>query len=138
MTTALLIITHEMIGDAMLTVVSKTFDGALPLPVTTVAVQPDTDPDDLKQRLSAVVKDFDAGQGVLVLSDIFGATPCNIAQGLQALERVVLVTGLNLPMLFKVMNYAHLELTALAEKALEGGQAGVQVKTSDHCQRSEQ
>ena len=64
----------------------------------------------------------------MVLTDLFGATPSNIASKLQKKQEkdeICIVTGLNLPMLIRVMNYATLTLGELREKAVSGGKDGV-------------
>ena len=58
--------------------------------------------------------------GVLVLCDLFGATPCNCACLAQC-DKVRVITGCNLAMVLKIFNYAHLDVESLAHKALEGG-----------------
>ncbi|MCH2242340.1 MAG: PTS fructose transporter subunit IIA [Aquabacterium sp.] len=62
---------------------------------------------------------------VLVLTDVFGATPSNIAQRLADGPQVKVVTGVNVPMLWRVLNYAHEPLDALVARALSGATQGV-------------
>ena len=87
--------------------------------------QPDCDPDCLIKQLDTILKDLDTGEGVLLLTDLFGATPSNIAQAIREAHNARLVTGLNLPMLIRVMNYPDLNLDELADEAVEGGQSGI-------------
>jgi PTS system ascorbate-specific IIA component len=61
----------------------------------------------------------------LVVSDIFGATPCNIASKLVDGVRSRLVTGVNLPMLLRAVSYRHESLDALVSRTLVGGTQGV-------------
>ena len=68
---------------------------------------------------------LDSGDGVLVLTDMYGATPSNIACRLRKLHDVRVVAGLNLPMLIRVLNYPGLDLDELMHKALSGGRDGV-------------
>ncbi|QLH43193.1 MAG: PTS sugar transporter subunit IIA [Coxiellaceae bacterium] len=124
MTVGIIIISHDEIGSALLNAVRVTFGKDLPLPVTTVDVSPDTNPDELIPKLKKFIAKIDHGDGVLILTDLFGATPSNIAQEIQN-EDVRIVSGLNLPMLIRVLNYPQLNLQQLAEKALQGGQAGI-------------
>ena len=63
--------------------------------------------------------------GVLVLSDIFGATPSNIATKLTRSGKVELITGLNLPMLLRAISYSNRDLSTCSAKALEGGINGI-------------
>ncbi|MEJ8845732.1 PTS fructose transporter subunit IIA [Variovorax rhizosphaerae] len=62
---------------------------------------------------------------VLVLTDVFGATPCNVAQKLIDGTRSRLVAGVNLPMLLRAVTYRHEPLDALVQRAIAGGNAGV-------------
>jgi PTS system ascorbate-specific IIA component len=75
-------------------------------------------------------RDLDGGEGVLVLSDLYGATPCNVANRLPKLGvRMHCVSGLNLPMLLRVLNYPEQSLDQLAETAATGGRGGIFVDT---------
>jgi PTS system ascorbate-specific IIA component len=67
----------------------------------------------------------------LVLTDIFGATPCNVAQKLVNGVSARLITGVNLPMLLRAVSYRHESLEALVSRAMVGGSQGVmQVATT--------
>lgn len=124
MTVSVLLITHEEIGSALLSAVTTTL-GELPLPTTVVTVNYDTDPELLLPRLEQLTQNIEHGQGLLILTDLFGSTPCNIAKQLQINQRIRIVTGLNLPMLIRVMNYPGLSVEELAEKAYTGGRDGI-------------
>lgn len=125
MSVSILIISHNEIGTALLNTVKQTFGSQLPLPTATVELQADTDPEILIPKLKEVVKALDQGDGVLILTDLFGSTPSNVAQQIQDCKHIRIVSGLNLPMLIRVMNYPNLELAQLAEKARTGGQHGI-------------
>lgn len=126
MSVSILIISHGEIGTALLNTVKTTMGSQLPLPVATVELQPDADPEVLIPRLKKVVAALDQGEGVLILTDLFGSTPSNIAQELKDDDHIRIVTGLNLPMLLRVMNYYQIHsLAELAEKARTGGQCGI-------------
>ncbi|KAF0190678.1 MAG: PTS system ascorbate-specific IIA component [Gammaproteobacteria bacterium] len=131
MTVGLLLITHGRIGAALLDAAAGVL-GAQPLPAEAIAVFHDSDPEviaaDARQRIAALGKDG----GVLVLTDMYGSTPSNIACRLGEAADVVVVTGVNLPMLVRVMNYPRLSLAQLATKAVSGGSDGV-----FQCHRSE-
>lgn len=124
MSVSVLLITHGTIGATMIRAMTTTF-GELPLDTATVAVDYKSDPSLLLPNLEDTLKKLDRGEGVLILTDIYGSTPCNIAQKLQKYPGIEVVTGLNLPMLIRVMNYPNLDVTALAEKALTAGKEGV-------------
>lgn len=78
-------------------------------------------PEQLLTLIGEAIEAVDEGEGVLILADIYGATHTNTACNLLEHGRVELVTGVNLPMLVKVLNYRHLSLEQVAEKAAEGG-----------------
>jgi PTS system ascorbate-specific IIA component len=82
------------------------------------------DGDDPQMKLvegQALIKQLDAGGGVLILADMFGATPSNIARQLCHTERVMGVAGVNLPMLLRVVCTANKTMPELAKIAVEGG-----------------
>ncbi|MFN7096836.1 MAG: PTS sugar transporter subunit IIA, partial [Gammaproteobacteria bacterium] len=99
--------------------------GELPMPVTPVSVAYDCDPDELYKKIEKFICQAQTNHGVLVLTDMFGSTPCNLARNLEKLSHVRVITGLNLPMLIRVLNYPTLELTELVSKAVSGGKDGV-------------
>lgn len=125
MRVGILLITHSGIGGALLNVAYGTF-GQLPLEVSQLSVSRDPEPELLITKAGYLVRKLDSGAGVLVLTDMFGSTPSNVAQGLQQQGFAIrVVAGLNLPMLFRVLNYPILPLEQLAKKAVSGGQEGI-------------
>jgi mannose PTS system EIIA component len=125
MSVGILLITHSGIGGALLNVAHGTF-GQVPLRVAHLSVCRYPEPDALINQASLMVQELDSGDGVLVLTDMFGSTPSNIALGLQQLGRHIrVVAGLNLPMLFRIFNYPTLALPALAKKAISGAKEGI-------------
>jgi mannose PTS system EIIA component len=131
MSVALLLITHDDIGAALLATVTRML-GACPLPALVLAVTDEADRDALGSAALDLVAELDQGDGVLVLTDIYGSSPANIASALQDRPKVLAVAGVNLPMLVRVLNYPGLPLAALADKALSGGREGVMA-----CRRPE-
>lgn len=92
--------------------------------VVAIDVQPNAQPEDtLIQALDAAGSALDSG--LLVLTDVFGATPANVAQKLVAGSNAKLIAGVNLPMLYRVVCYRHEPLDALVVRALTGGTQGV-------------
>ena len=88
-------------------------------------VPADADPAQAVAHARALLREVDAGQGVLVLTDAFGATPANIAAQLAERDRVAVITGANLPMLLRALCYRQGTLADTADKALAGGTQGV-------------
>jgi PTS system ascorbate-specific IIA component len=124
MSVGLLLITHNDIGSSLLETATRTF-GRCPVPAETLCVAADSDPDRLLAQARALVQGLDQGAGVLVLTDLYGATPSNIADRIEVSIPVRVVAGVNLPMLIRVLNYCGLDLEALAEKAVRGGRDGI-------------
>lgn len=124
MSVALLLITHNRVGEALLDTARGTL-GVCPLPTGCMAVGPDANPDQLVEQARRLVSELDQGDGVLVLTDAYGSTPSNIACGLSRRCGATVVAGLNLPMLLRVLNYPRLRLDQLRDKALSGGRDGV-------------
>lgn len=124
MTVGLLIITHNRIGSELLDTATDML-GICPLSTLVLPVTQDTDPDRTYAAARRMVQDLDQGEGVLILTDVYGSTPSNIASRLREQQRVRVVAGVNLPMLIRVLNYPRLELEGLAAKALTGGCDGV-------------
>ena len=125
MTVGVLLVTHDHIGDAMIHATSVIL-GVCPLEIKTLHIPfDDVDPDQLLNEADKLVRSMDKGEGVLVLTDMFGATPSNIAHRLVGDKHVKVVTGLNLPMLMRVMNYPNLDIDELVDKAITGGREGI-------------
>lgn len=124
MSVGLLLITHNRIGAELLTTATRML-GSCPLSATAMPVSESDDPDRLRAEALRRADALDDGAGVLVLTDLFGSTPANVAAALCANPNVRVLSGVNLPMLVRVLNYHGLGLKDLAEKALSGGQDGV-------------
>ena len=124
MTVSVLLMTHENIGEIILQTTRRVL-GVCPLQTRSLCVPFDTDPDQMLQEAQQLVCTMNTGGGVLILTDMFGATPSNIAHKLSDPDKVMVVTGLNLPMMIRVMNYPNLDLKALVEVAVSGGKDGV-------------
>jgi len=125
MSVGVLLITHEGIGSALIAVATQLMP-SLPLRIETLEVSFAADPEALLPQASAALRRVDGGHGVLVLTDLYGATPSNLAARLARLGTPVRrVSGLSLPMLLRVMNYAELELDELPAVAAAGARNGV-------------
>lgn len=124
MTTGLLLITHDQIGNAVIESATNML-GMCPMLLEVVSVTTGCRPDAMMEMALAAIDRLNQGGGVLVLTDMYGSTPSNIANRLVGLEQVRVVAGLNLPMLVRVLNYPRLELEELAQKAVSGGREGI-------------
>lgn len=124
MSVGLVTITHGRVGESLVDAAAQIL-GQPAMPVRHLVFGPEDDPDDVRQALRAAVAEIDTGAGVLVLADLFGATPCNIARNAGPGQHVRVLAGVNLPMVLRVLNYADLELEAITRRAAEGGRIGI-------------
>ena len=118
----LLVIAHAPLASALRQVAEHTFPDCAPT-LTVLDVQPGQCADDVEAAARALM----AGDGRewLVLTDVFGATPCNGALRLAG-EQVQVLTGVSVPMLWRTLCYASQKsLTELARRAAQGAVAGV-------------
>ena len=125
MSVGILLVTHPGIGSALVDVATRLLH-KLPLACEAFELPFDGDPAVLLPQASAALRKVDGGHGVLVLTDLYGATPSNIAAKLSRLGTPVRrVSALSLPMLLRVMNYADLPLDELPAVAAAGARNGV-------------
>ncbi|WP_024889728.1 PTS sugar transporter subunit IIA [Luteimonas huabeiensis] len=125
MAVGVLLITHPGIGTALLAVAQRLL-ARLPLKTAAFEVPFDADPDALLPAASAALRSVDGDAGVLVLTDLYGATPSNLAARVARLGTPVRrVSGLSLPMLLRVMNYPELGLQEMPAVAAAGARIGV-------------
>lgn len=119
MNTGILIIAHAPLASALrecvLHVYPETSDGVLALDVL-----PNEAPEITRLTALALLQQLGT-PNTLVLTDVFGATPCNIAQKVVDSVHSKLVAGVNLPMLLRTVNYRHEPLDILVARALSGG-----------------
>jgi len=116
----ILLVTHNSLGDSFLDCIKHVL-GEVPANIKALSVSAGDDPQQKSVEGQTLIKQLDTGSGVLILSDVFGATPSNIARQLCRAERVMGVAGVNLPMLLRVACYPTTTLPDLAKVAVEGG-----------------
>lgn len=124
MSVGILLVTHEGVGTALRAVAQRLL-GNLPLAVEVFELPWTAAPDDALPAASAALRRADGDAGVLVLTDLYGASPSNLAARLSRLGTPVRrAAGLNLPMLLRALNYPELDLDSLAATALAGCRNG--------------
>ncbi|MEK8030746.1 PTS fructose transporter subunit IIA [Ideonella sp. DXS29W] len=124
---ALLIVAHAPLATALQAVARHVFADRSET-VSVVDVWPEWSADTAEEEIRAAVGragSADARGEVLILADVFGATPCNAAQRVADGTAVRLVAGLNVPMLWRALAYAQQPIETLIERALVGGSQGV-------------
>lgn len=90
-----------------------------------LAVKKTEDSEQILHRANEFIEQVIPRESILLLTDLFGATPSNLATKLIKPNKVEMLTGLNLPMLVRAISYAHEELGVCVSKALEGGKNGI-------------
>jgi mannose PTS system EIIA component len=119
-----LLITHEKLGDALVSCAAHVL-GKTPEQTATLAVPATMDPSDLLPQARALVRTLDTGDGVLILTDVFGASPSNLACKLIEPNHIEAVSGANVPMILRALNYRTQGMSALLKRVVGGGCEGV-------------
>ena len=126
MATNLLLITHGHIGEELLESARLTFNNTLPTHCQCLSIVLECDPEHIINDSQPLIKTLTKSANLLILTDLFGATPSNIANRLAKQHtNVNVITGVNLPMLIRVLNYANAPIEELLQKAVSGGQDGI-------------
>jgi PTS system mannose-specific IIA component len=120
----ILIITHGTLGESLIHCASHVLNKRPPR-VKQLGVTAQDDPALLLPQAHALARELDDGSGVLILSDMYGGTPSNMASKLVTPGRIEAVAGVNLPMLVRVLTYRDRDLQTIVTKAISGGCDGV-------------
>lgn len=128
MSVALLLVTHNKIASSLIEVASNIVNNA-PENFACIEVPMDTPTDAMETKINDQLNQLDRNEGMLILTDMYGGTPSNIANRFLHQKNTHLISGLNLPMLVKIMNYRNLPLAELSEKILSGGKQGIALHT---------
>jgi mannose PTS system EIIA component len=127
----IIIVAHTPVASAMLGFAEHTY-GSSPERIRAVDIAPYEDTKASFDRVMKAAYAVNSGHGILILTDVMGATPANVASKLEALgplsglnAPVIVLAGLNLPMLMRCITHRGDSLEELAQKALVGGQNGI-------------
>ncbi|MDI3515462.1 MAG: PTS sugar transporter subunit IIA [Gammaproteobacteria bacterium] len=118
------LITHGSLGESLIQCTCHVLNKRPPQ-IAQLGVSAQDDPLDILPLARSMLGWVDGGAGVLVLTDIYGATPSNIAAKLIEPGRVELVAGVNLPMLLRVLTYRDRDMQTLVKRAVSGACDGV-------------
>lgn len=125
MSTALFFITHEGIASNLLNI----GEAIIQKPGRNLSyceVPMNANIDSRTARIEKMITQLDLSDGIIFITDIYGSTPSNIAQQLASRYSAKLISGVNLPMIIRLLNYRDIEQTELIEKALDGAHLGIQ------------
>lgn len=125
MSVGLLLITHPGLTGPYPALLERLL-GRIPLSIACFEVDFDSEAELLLPKVSRLLRQLDQGDGVLILTDLYGASPSNLAAQLgQFGVSVRWVSGMNLPMLLRICNYCEQSLDELAHTAASGGRTGI-------------
>lgn len=120
----ILLITHDTLGESLIQCVCHVLNRR-PDQLMQLGVAAGDDPKDLLPLASQLLALVDKGEGVLILTDIYGATPSNLAAKLLDAGRIEGLAGINLPMLLRAISYRDKGMEMLLARATGGGRDGV-------------
>ena len=120
----ILIISHGTLGESLIHCAAHVLNKRPPR-LKQLGITAQDDPLQLLPQARKLVKELDDGEGVLILSDMYGGSPANIAGKLLIPGKVEGVAGVNLPMLIRVLTYRDKPLQTIVTKAVSGGCEGV-------------
>ena len=120
----LLLITHDTLGESLIQCACHVLNRR-PDQLMQLGVAAGDDPKDLMPLAGQLLTLVDKGEGALILTDIYGASPSNLAAKLLDAGRIEGLAGLNLPMLLRAINYRDKGMETLLARATGGGRDGV-------------
>ena len=126
----ILLITHGTYGEALIQNVCHVLNKR-PLLIAQLGVAAQDDPLDILPLATMLLKEVDGGNGVLVMTDIYGATPANLALKLLNPGRIEGVAGVSLPMLLRAITYRDKGMDTMMSKAISGARDGVMNMSKD-------
>lgn len=118
------LVTHGTLGEALIQCACHVLNKRPPQ-IVQLGLSAQDDPLDILPQARQMLGWADSGYGVLVMTDIFGATPGNVAAKLIEPGRIEAVAGVNLPMLLRVLTYRERDMDTLLKRAVSGGCEGV-------------
>ena len=129
----ILLITHGELGKSLIECATHVL-GDKPKFLDSLTIENDCAHDNMYKEISEKINLLDQGKGVLILTDIFGATPCNIITKIIKPEKVNAIAGVNLSMLIRSISYRHESFDTLVAKAIEGAQDGIiHIQSNQSC-----
>ena len=130
MNVGLLLLTHNDIGSQLLLTAKSTY-GSVPMRTELLSIDYYDKPADIINLARQYVKVLDNGKGVIILTDMFGGTPSNLAISIMAEEKVEVVAGVNLPMLIKISSLRNnCEIKELIKISQEAGRKYMNVASA--------
>ncbi len=125
----IILVTHGRLADELSSALQHVVGPQTAL--ATVCIGPEDDMDKRRQEIIDRIRQVDAGQGVVLLTDMFGGTPSNLAISVMEGRKVEVIAGVNLPMLVKLASVRdHDDLATAVVKAQEAGRKYINVASA--------
>lgn len=131
MSTGLLLVSHKGIASNLLATAASIINET-PGNMAYIEIPMDASVETMKQNIQKQLDQLEPDQDVLILTDIYGGTPSNIASCFVTNKHTRLISGLNLAMIIKAINYRDLPLTELVDKVIVGGHQSIAQHNSEH------
>jgi PTS system ascorbate-specific IIA component len=129
----ILLITHGELGKSLIECATHVL-GDKPKLLDSLTIENDCAHENMYKEISEKINLLNQGDGVLILTDIFGATPCNIITKIIEPGKVNAIAGVNLSMLIRSISYRHESFDALITKAIEGAKNGIiHIQSNQTC-----
>jgi PTS system ascorbate-specific IIA component len=130
---SILLITHGELGKSLIECATHVL-GDKPLFLESLSIENDCTHESMFKQISERINLLDQGNGVLILTDIFGATPCNIITKIIKPGKVSAIAGVNLSMLIRTISYRNEPFDSLISKAIQGAQDGIiHIQANQSC-----
>ncbi|QDC78431.1 PTS sugar transporter subunit IIA [Candidatus Methylopumilus universalis] len=130
---SILLITHGELGKSLIECATHVL-GDKPLFLDSLSIENDCTHESMFKQISERINLLDQGDGVLILTDIFGATPCNIITKIIKPGKVSAIAGVNLSMLIRTISYRNESFDSLISKAIQGAQDGIiHIQANQSC-----
>lgn len=130
---SILLITHGELGKSLIECATHVL-GDKPLFLESLSIENDCAHESMFKQISERINLLDQGDGVLILTDIFGATPCNIITKIIKPGKVSAIAGVNLSMLIRTISYRNESFDSLISKAIQGAQDGIiHIQANQSC-----
>lgn len=126
----IVIVTHDRLGEALIEAVSSIV-GDKPESLTSVSINLEDKADTLRSKIEKGIKNVDNGKGILILTDMFGGTPSNLSYSFLEEGKIEVLSGVNLPVVFKSVDLREkMELAKLASAVENFGKRSISLASS--------
>jgi len=122
----ILIVTHGEIGKSLIDCATHILDDD-PSSLDSLSINSNNDLNQYTKTISQKIKELDNGDGVLILTDIYGATPCNLLKNFIVKNKIEVITGINLPMLIKAISDRKDNLNVLLKDSLDCAKKNIKI-----------